>query len=430
MSLQPRKTSGSFPTIRYLALIAATAGMAASALAQEQDALSEQPVDIAVLRSARDAFAAAADFSGAHAPAEQIVTTLDATAEGPTVDDLLRLARIQSELREFDEAERNYLRAIEIVRKEGETSAALIGPYQALGRSYINARRFPEAVTALGQARDLSRRDAGLFNVEQSQLIDDLTAANLGLGNTVLARELQLERLDNAVRQFGAGDPRVAPYHDHLGDYLNDSRLRASAREQYAQALSIQEASFGASDARLLGTLRKLVEVDLLLGRDAGARERLAAVLEQNPETDAVERALSLAALGDCASVAEDIPLARQYYVDAFAAAEESSRADADRLFATPEMIDFIPPLSPVDRGTRSRPYLYGSIVLEFDLSAEGRAQNVQSVTAEPAGFMDSDYVRRIRETHFRPRLAAGLPVPATNLRFTHYFRVYAARED
>jgi tetratricopeptide (TPR) repeat protein len=411
-------------------LIAAAVGTATSSLSQEQGALPEQPVDVAVLRAARDALAAAADFTGARNPAEQVVTTLDSTAEGPSTEDVLLLARIQSELREFDAAERNYLRAIAMLEDENATSPSLIGPYQALGRSYISARRFPEAIAVLDQARDLSRRSAGLFNVEQSALIDDLTAANLGLGNTAAARNLQLERLDIAVKQFGAGDPRVVPFHDHLGDYLNDSRLRGGAREQYAQALAIQEASFGASDARLLATLRKLVQIDLLLGRDAGARERLAEVLGRNPEADAVERARSLAALGDCASVAEDLPLARRYYIDAFAAAEKNSRAEAERMFAAPEMIDFIPPLSPVDRGTRSRPYFYGSIVLEFDLTPDGRAANVQSVAAEPPGLMESDYVRRIRETHFRPQLVAGVPAGATNVRFTHYFRVYAAKEN
>jgi hypothetical protein len=54
----------------------------------------------------------------------------------------------------------------------------------------------------------------------------------------------------------------------------------------------------------------------------------------------------------------------------------------------------------------------------------------VESLNADPPGLMDSDYVRRIRETHFRPKLAAGEPVPAPNVRFTHYFRVYAAKED
>ena len=429
MSLQHRKISGPVTTARCLARLVAALASAASALAQEPVALPEQPIDVGVLRAARDALTAADDYSGARTPAEQIVTALEATPEGPGNDDLLRLARIQSELGEFDSAERNYLRAIATLEAAGETSPALIGPYQALGRSYINARRFPEAIAVLDRARDLSRRDAGLFNVEQSALIDDLTTANLGLGNTVAARELQLERLDNAVRQFGAGDPRVAPYYDHLGDYLNESRLRVSAREQYAQALAIQEASFGPTDARLLAPLRKLARIDLLLGRDAGARDRLVEVLERNPDADALERALSLAVLGDCASVAEDPALARQYYVDAFAAAATVG-PDADRLFATPEMIDFVPPLSPVDRGTRSRPYFYGSIVLEFDMSVEGRAENVQIVSAEPPGLMDSDYVRRIRETHFRPRLAAGEPAPATNVRFTHYFRAYAAKED
>ena len=66
--------------------------------------------------------------------------------------------------------------------------------------------------------------------------------------------------------------------------------------------------------------------------------------------------------------------------------------------------------------------------IVHFD-GRQGRAVNVRNVTAEPAGYMDSDYVRRIRETHFRPKLLGAAPVPATNVRFTHYFRVYAARE-
>jgi tetratricopeptide (TPR) repeat protein len=410
-------------------MLTAALGTAATALAQEEPTTPEN--DVAVLRMARDALASAADFEGARGPAEEIIAALEASAQGPSSDDLLRLARIQTELREFDAAERNYLRAIEMLEADaGETSAALIGPYQALGRNYINARRFPEALVVLEQARDLKRRDAGLFNVEQAAIIDELTAANLGLGNTVAARELQVERLDNAVRQFGAGDPRVVPYHDHFGDYLTESRLRASAREQYAQALAIQEAHFGTTDARLLATLRKLVATDLLLGRDAVERARLVEVLEQNPDADAVDRALSLAVLGDCASVAADLPLARQYYLDAFTTAAKKSVADAERLFVTPATIDFVPPLSSVDRGIRSRPYLWGSIVLEFDLSAAGRAANVRSVAADPPGVMDSEYERRIRETHFRPKLTVDGPVPATSIRLTHYFRVYAPKED
>ena len=64
----------------------------------------------------------------------------------------------------------------------------------------------------------MSQRNLGLFNVEQAPLIDDITTAYLGIGDTVEARRMQLERLDNAVRRFGADDPRVIPFRYQLAD--------------------------------------------------------------------------------------------------------------------------------------------------------------------------------------------------------------------
>ena len=415
------------PTVAWLACMAAGAWAAATA---QEPTLPADDADVSVLRSARDALVDAADFSAARDPAERVVEFEDEHAAGAAANDVLHLARIQAELQEFDAAETNYLRAIAMLETEGgEYSPALIAPYQALGRTYINSRRFGEAIAVLEQAQHISQRNTGLFNVEQSELIDDMTVAQLGLGNTIEARSLQLQRLDNAVRRFGADDPRVIPYHSHLGDYYDRSRLRASAREQYATVLEIQEAEFGGEDPRLLSTLRKLVQIDLLLGRGEEAKLRLAEFLERDTPAAPVERALSLAVLGDWAIVQEDIALAREYYQQAFLALARDDRAEAERFFAAPEMIDFVPPLSPVDRGTRSRPYTWGSIVLEFDLSADGRASDVLTVEANPPQIMDSAYNRRIRETHFRPRLVGGEPVPTADVRFTHYFRFYV-RED
>jgi hypothetical protein len=42
-----------------------------------------------------------------------------------------------------------------------------------------------------------------------------------------------------------------------------------------------------------------------------------------------------------------------------------------------------------------------------------------------PPGPLETRYARRLRETHFRPRLVAGEPVTTTNVRSTHYFRYY-----
>ena len=111
-----------------------------------------------------------------------------------------------------------------------------------------------------------------MFNVEQSPLLDDLTTAYLGLGNTLEAKDTQVERLDNAIRRFGAADPRVIPYRYTLAKYYEQSRLPESAREQYQEVLKAQEERLGAADAELLAPLRELVAIDLLVAQGADAR--------------------------------------------------------------------------------------------------------------------------------------------------------------
>ena len=43
---------------------------------------------------------------------------------------------------------------------------------------------------------------------------------------------------------------------------------------------------------------------------------------------------------------------------------------------------------------------------------------------------LQSRYSRRLRETHFRPRLVDGAPVATTNVRSTHYVRRYVSRDE
>jgi hypothetical protein len=65
-------------------------------------------------------------------------------------------------------------------------------------------------------------------------------------------------------------------------------------------------------------------------------------------------------------------------------------------------------------------------------VSADGRPFNVEAVGrqgAEPS-VLETRYNRRLREAHFRPRIAAGLPVATDNVQFTHYFRYYVSDKD
>jgi hypothetical protein len=269
--------------------------------------------------------------------------------------------------------------------------------------------------------------------VEQSALLDDITTAYLGLGNTVDAQRLQLERLDNAVRRFGAADPRVIPYRYTLARYYEQSRLPESAHEQYQEVLQAQEARLGSTDAELLAPLRELVALDLLVAQTTSSerRDRLAALLEQNPDAPAIERGLTLAMLGDWATVAGDTVAARDYYTQAWSAFSSNPEVDVVTYFSKPAMLDFVPPLSSVDRNERSRPYTWTEIVLEFDVSAEGLPSGVRVVTRDPQTVtLQSRYARRMRETHFRPRLVGGEPVATAGVRSTHHVRRYVSRNE
>lgn len=415
-----------------LAALAAPGALAAQDSVLQPQASAGSPLD--GLRRARDGFVDVGDFSAALGAAEDIV---DAQRDepGPMYPaDLAALGVIQAELRETDDAIGNLVEAIGIVADaEGEYSSTLIEYYRGLGRAYIKSAQYPQAIVTLEQAQHISQRHLGLFNVEQAGLLDDITTAYLGLGNTVDAQKAQVERLDNALRRFGPADPRVIPFRYTLARYYEQSRLPESAREQYHEVLKAQESRLGQSDASLLAPLRELAALDLLVAQGANSeqRDRLAALLEENRAALPVERGLSLAFLGDWATVTGDAAAARGYYREAWSALEEDPELDTAAYFSKPAMIDFVAPLSPVDRNERSRPYTWADIVLEFDVSAAGVPSDVRVVTRDPqTTALQTRYSRRIRETHFRPRLVGGEPVATTNVRSTHYVRRYVDKDE
>ncbi len=421
-----------------LATLAACCAMPLTSTAQEAGGLAPL-ADVAGrptadLRRARDAFVGIRDFDAALNPARAVVDAQREQREPSYAADLAALGLIQAELRSTEEAVDNLIDAIGIVETaEGTYSPTLIEYYRGLGRTYIKSGQYQQAIVTLEQAQHISQRHLGLFNVEQAPLLDDITTAYLGLGNTVEAQKLQLERLENAIKRFGVADTRVIPYRYTLAKYYSQSRLPDSAREQYEEVLKTQESALGSDDAGVLAPLRELVALDLLIaqGAETQQRDRLAAVLEHNPSAEPVERGLSLALLGDWAVVSGDAATARGYYQQAWSTLRAQPEFDVAAYFGKPAMIDFVPPLSPVDRNERSRPYTWTEIVLEFDVSAEGLPADVRIITRDPQTLsLQTRYNRRLRETHFRPRLVDGEPVATTNVRSTHYVRRYVDRDE
>ncbi len=367
--------------------------------------------------------------AGAQEPAATDTATDWATAPAASQrlagENLLALARVQAQLDELDPAEANYLEGIELITSaDGEFAPALIGAYQGLAEVFVQRGDFAEAVTVLEQARHISHRNFGLFNLDQADVLDDLSEVYEAAGDTREAQEMQRELLDVAVRRFGSDDPAVVPYYYRLAGYYELARMRGLARDQYERALEILREDPQAKPADTLKPLRELVRIDTLLGEQTSAKRQLLEVLEAAPEAPAGERAEAFAVLGDAELAAGRDESALRYYSEAFGALGDNEAGEA--LFGSPRMVNFIPPAGPVDWGSRrNRAYAWGSITARFRLSARGRAEQIQITASDPPGLMDARYVERLAEAVFRPRLVAGAPVATPRLRYSHEFRYF-----
>ncbi len=341
---------------------------------------------------------------------------------------LIALGAVQADLLEFAAAEVTYLRGIEhLTEAHGEFAPILIDPYRGLAQVYVRSGRSLEALTVLEHAQHISQRNYGLFNVVQTIILDEMSEAYVTAGDTRSAQDIQQERLNIGLRRFGEDDLDLIPFRYHLAEYYALSRMHGRAREQYEDVIEIQESHLVRYSGDLLKPLRELVRIDILSGDSSSARRRLQEILELGEAIPAMERARSLAVLGDWALTNGQLATGLSHYRDADAvlAGDEGSRAV--ELFSSPALINFIPPPSPVDRTGGSAPYEWGAISADFEISAEGRARNVQIVAATPPGLMDARYRARLMESYFRPRLVAGEPIATPHVRFTHQFRYFRA---
>jgi tetratricopeptide (TPR) repeat protein len=347
-----------------------------------------------------------------------------------TAAEFFELGAVQASLAEFDTAEDSYLKGVELlVATEGEFSPLLIDPYVNLAGVYRQDGQFPEAITVLEHAQHISQRNFGLFNREQESILREIGRVYQTAGDTRGALEAQEQIFDIGVRRHGDGTPEIVPYHVGLAEYYEASRMRGRARDEHEAVVEILETHHGELSPELLPTLRTLVGYDIYSGDSSSSRRRLEAILTSDAAIEPVERALSLASLGDWDLVFGRETAATEHYRDAYSALADSDVTAAAALFARPIAINFVPPPGPVDLTSGIRPHAWGEIVAEFEVSADGRARSVEIVAANPAGIMENLYRRRLRETFFRPRLVDGEPAITARVRFRHAFRYFIPEE-
>jgi tetratricopeptide (TPR) repeat protein len=314
---------------------------------------------------------------------------------------------------------------------EGEFSPLLIDVYRGLADVFSRRGEYAEALTLLEQARHISHRNFGLFNLDQAELLDEISGVYEAAGDTREAQETQRELLKVAVRHFGAETAGVIPFHVRLAEYYELARMRALAREQYEAVLAILAEDPATPPSAWLEPLGELVRIDIASGATSPARQRLLEALDASGDSDPAARGRALAILGDWELTAGNTEAAFGYYRDAYASLASESPDTAEDFFDSPRMLNFVPPASPVDLSrVERRPYAWGFVTARFGLSASGRAARIEITASQPPGLLDQSYIQRLNEAVFRPRMAAGEPAPTEALRYSHEFRYFVEVEQ
>src|SRR4249919_1241167 len=164
---RPRRSSHGSIALAALAALGLAQGLAAQssetaepAAAAAADVPTGELAKLPAARRYRDAMIDSRDFGTALKPATEAVAMQAKTRDAHYPTDLTTLARVQAELGQIDKAEANYLAAISAVEAaEGEFSLELLSPYRGLGRAYIRAGRYPDAITTLQTAREVSQHN-------------------------------------------------------------------------------------------------------------------------------------------------------------------------------------------------------------------------------------------------------------------------------
>jgi tetratricopeptide (TPR) repeat protein len=366
-------------------------------------------------------------------------------------------------LGDYVAAERDFKSALTLLADDGAVfSPRMIGPLQGLGLTYAAAGRHDAAVITLERALQISRHSAGLFNLEQLDLLEPLIDSNVALGRGRDADRHQAYAYQVAAHHYSLRDSRMIPALGKLARWYAQTRRFTEARELYAQVLTISapegERMLGATIMALRGTAetyraayrigaedpnagisangQPTLQADEKYYLDDAGRAKLEAALKlieahRPPLPEA--RAVLLIELGDWALLAEKPNKAWPRYVEAWdmlatldAGSSTPEQADSPRRnpLAYPAMLLYRRP--PSAEAYRDRPpeaVVEQAAVAEFTVTADGRVQQATVIEGDAAKTYQRSLLRALTHAVYRPQFVDGKPVNTDKVRFRETFR-------
>jgi tetratricopeptide (TPR) repeat protein len=419
----------------------------------------------------------ATEYEEALKPAERLleVTELELGSQsGELIQPLIDLAALQEINGDVAGAWRNYLRSVELIELHyGENDRRLVEPLTALGKLNNAAGRYEDAIPLFERARYLLRRHEGLWSIAQTEQLVAESKIYLALDDLPLSMSKQAWAYEISLREYGQDSPELIPSLYQLAEHLSaiytsrdsydklyftclierkitwsqDERSICpvpAERELYHKAIDIVEMNYGKDDPRLVEPLIRLAESY----RDRAARDasgqyvnvnytaksavdRALAIIESNPDVDKETRVAALVAMGDWYLRFSPVwDKGFEHYRKAWEAAGggEDGNALTGRYFDAAVNV-YMPAVRPAMRRAHGQwvsqgPIGSGYVLMRFDVDAEGFAQNIEVVEAQPPDWRKQErYVSKaLRVARYRPRFEAGEPVWSEGERLRYEF--------
>jgi tetratricopeptide (TPR) repeat protein len=397
-------------------------------------------------------------WEDALAPAQQLVDATrakDGEQSLPTAEALIRLAGVQFQLKDYPNAEANFVTALRIREKLGGALArGLEEPLSGLGLTLAATNRHAEAAQVLERALLVSQRQNGLFDVSQSGLRLQLANSLIESGRGLEAHQQMQNLLQTAETAYGKSDVRFAEIQDIGGDWYARWGFFEIGRELYRRAIQTIETKAGPNDPKLVNPLRSLGRsfIRELLFTNAGlirapsnggfrllSRTRLPAegeeamvravrIIEANGVRSPTVFRVALIDSGDWYLLKNNRDKALEFYSKALQlpAGTVTETALIGDPLSFPAMLDYEQP--PVARRylERDRPpekLIDRKLTLEFTVSSSGEVKDPRIVESDASERMERETLASIREALYRPRFENGVPVDTPNVRYQQTFK-------
>ena len=166
---------------------------------------------------------------------------------------LTNLAIVQHRTKQYDAAQQNFESAIEIIEdNEDRLNEQLVNPLKGLGASQLEGGRPDLADSSFRRAVHVTHVNEGPHNLDQIDILESIAEANLRLGATEDARNIQETIFSLNQRAYAADSAALVKSlmrranWQHRAGFINDERTTLR------QVIRIVEVNSGKNDLRTI----------------------------------------------------------------------------------------------------------------------------------------------------------------------------------